>query len=274
MRYATLQDHLDCDRERAVERVDEIGLDGLECIVPDGIHDVGPHGMRLDMEGVDPMSDDLWSEHGRDRLRDVADEHGVALPSLCPSFLNFRPGLTAADPEERTAAARILEDLVEVAADLGADVVLVPFFLEAEIESESQRNRVATAIQPAMRTAAEAGVTLALETSLPAAENRELLDEIDSDAAGIYYDVCNTTGFGYDPAEELRALGDAVTRVHFKDGEGGDAMLGEGAVDFDAVADALADIGYDDWIVLETSYEDDPVAAMETNLAFARDLLE
>jgi len=275
MRFATLQDHLDCDKERAIERVASIGLDGLELVVPDGVHDVGPHGMDLDSTGLDPMADELWSAPERERLRGLADDHGVSLPSVCPSFLNFRPGLTAADGTERATVAGLLKDLVAATADVGGDAILVPFFRDAAIEDDAQRERVATALGPVADAAAEAGVTLGIENTLPADENRALLDAVDSPAAGIYYDVGNATSFGYDPAEELRTLADDVVRVHFKDGHdgGADAMLGEGQVDFEGVADALDAVGYDDWIVLETSYEDDPVAAMEANLAFARDLL-
>lgn len=276
MRYGTLQDHLGCGKDRAIERAAEVGLDGLELIVPDGVHNVGADGMHLDMTGLDAEADELWSPAERERLRTHAGEHGIELPSICPTFLNFRPGLLAEDPDERAAVAGIYEDLVAAVDDIGGDLILAPFFRDAEIETQVERTQVARAIRPAMETAADAGVTLAIENTLSADENRALLDAIDSPAAGVYYDVANTTARGYDPAAEIRALGDAISRVHFKDRNerGTGTMLGEGIVDFDGVADALDDIRYDGWIVLETMFVDDPIEAMSDNLGFARRLVD
>jgi sugar phosphate isomerase/epimerase len=276
MRYATLQDHLGCEKNRAVERATDVGLDGLELIIPDGVHNVGADGMHLDMTGIDPDADELWSPVKRDRLRTHAEDLEIELPSICPTFLNFRPGLIAADPGERGSVAEIYEQLVTVVDDIGGDLILIPFFLDAEIGSEAERNRVADAIQPAMDAAEDADVTLAIENTLPADENRELLDRIDSPSAGIYYDVANTTAQGYDPGEEIRALGDAVSRIHFKDHDerGKGTMLGEGRVDFEGVASALDEVEYDGWIMLETMFVDDPVEAMIENLQFARELVE
>lgn len=273
MRFATLPDHLDCGTERAIEHAAAIGLDGIELLVPEGIHDVGPHGMRLTEGETAPTADELFSSSYREGLVEFADERGVALPSICPSFLNFRPGLTAADRSERRSVAEILERLVGIAEDVGARVILVPFFRAASIDGNL--DRVARAIHPATITAEDAGVTLALETDLPAVENRSLLETIDSNAAGIYYDVGNATRYGYDPAAEIRTLGDDVTQVHFKDvNEGsGHVPLGGGQVDFDGVVEALAAVGYDDWIVFETSYDEHPVDALSTNLEFARSLV-
>ncbi|MFB6219239.1 MAG: TIM barrel protein, partial [Halobacteriaceae archaeon] len=124
MQYATLQDHLGHARRPAIEQAAALGLDGVELVIPGGVHDVGPHGMDLDSEGIDVEADDIWSPAAREDLRGHAAEHGVTIPSLCPSYLNFRPGLTAEDAGERGAVVSELERLVAAAADIDARVVL------------------------------------------------------------------------------------------------------------------------------------------------------
>lgn len=276
MKYATMQDHLGCAKELAIERAAEIGLDGIEWLIPDGVHNVGADGMHLDMTGLDTDADEVWSSDQRAQIQHHAQENDIGLPSICPTFLNFRPGLVAEDSEERAAVADIYVDLVAAAEDIGAETILIPFFLEAEIESDAERDRLVDAIMPAMDAAEAAGVTLAIENTLPADENLALLDDIDSPAAGIYYDVANTTAFGFDPAEEIRTYGDAVSQIHFKDRDqtGTGTMLGEGVVEFERIGDALGDVGYDDWIILETMFDGNPVEAMSENLRFARGVAE
>ena len=67
----------------------------------------------------------------------------------------------------------------------------------------------------------------------------------------VYYDVGNSTNNGFDPIKEIRWLGPKrICQFHLKDNP---HYLGEGKVQFPAIADAIRDIGYRGWIVLETS---------------------
>lgn len=277
MRFATSQDVLGCDKVTGIERAADLGFDGVELVVPDGIHRVDDEdGMVLDLDGIDPAADELWTPRGRTRVREAADRHGIELPSVCPSYLNCRPGLASPDEDERAAVAADLEGLIDVAADLGADTILVPFFYEAEIEDEADRERVVAAVRDLAPAAEDAGVTLALETSRPPEEDRAMLGAIDSSAVGIYYDVGNSTWSGYDPENEFELVGESIAMMHVKDsvGSSGDAMLGAGEVDFAGFADALATLGYEGWLVLETVHRGDPVDDAGANLAFLRDAVD
>ena len=275
MQFATLQDHLAADKLSGIDLVAELGFDGLELIVPDGIHEVGSHGMSLNRRHQ-PIEDDLvFSQDGRKQLRSRAEPYDLEFPSICPSFMNMRPGLIASDTNEREVAIGHLESLIEAAEPLGAHTILVPFFIEAEIETDAHKRNVVDSLSALAPTAAAAGVTLAIETTLDARANRALLEEIDHAAVALYYDVANVINFGYNPAPEIRELGEHIQQVHFKtqNQDGDHALLADGVVDFEAVADALAAIEYDRWIVLETSYVDDPTEAMAANLAYARAML-
>lgn len=275
MRFATLSDHVPGDKLTAIDHAAELGFDGLELVVPDDVHDVGAHGMSLDPDHPPITADPVWSGPGRADLAERAADRELAIPSLCPSFMNMRPGLVGETSEERETAITRLTQLITAAADLDAGTILVPFFMEAEIEDDTDRDRVIAALEQLAPTAADAGVTLAIETTLDAADNKAILEAVNHPGVGLYYDVANVLAYGYDPAAEIRELGAHIAQVHFKDRgpDGGHAMLGDGQVDFEAVAAALVDIGYDDWIALETSYESDPMAAMAENLAFARELM-
>jgi sugar phosphate isomerase/epimerase len=116
-------------------------------------------------------------------------------------------------------------------------------------------------------------VVLGLETTLSAEANRDLVERIDSPAVGIYHDVGNPLGFDDDPAEMVRKYGESMAQLHFKDqdDDGEWAMLGQGNVDFEAVTEAVAEIDYDGWIVVETKGpETDLFAEARKNLEFAR----
>ena len=88
----------------------------------------------------------------------------------------------------------------------------------------------------------------------------------------VYYDIGNSTHYGYDVPSELRLLGnDRICEVHVKDWQSKVFGRQEGEVDVAACAKALREIGYDKWLVLETSgregmFEQDT----RDNIAFVR----
>lgn len=259
MRIGAMEGILPSEAPDALDEAGEIGFDGVE----------------LDVGGPDPGDDPLWTAEGRAELLDRAEATGVEIPSVCLGFLNDG-NVTSDDPETRADAKDAMERAAEATADLGAEAILVPFFWRAEIETEAHKERVIEGMREVAPAAEEAGVTFALENTISAEENREILEAIDSPAVGFYYDTGNHTHQGYDPAHEIPHLGSLMTRIHFKDrsADGDGRMLGEGAVDFEAVRGALAEIGYDEWVVLETASPGDQLEDAAANLDFSRALFE
>jgi sugar phosphate isomerase/epimerase len=156
------------------------------------------------------------------------------------------------------------------AAELDCDAILVPFFGRAELADDEDVIRAAAAFRPLCETAGERGVTLCYEGTLPAKRILALAERIGSRAFGCYFDLANPVPRGMDTATEIRALGELVRRLHFKDArvQPGDCRPGLGLVDFAASRDALSEIGYDGWLVLETP--PGPPELVGRDLAFAR----
>ena len=76
------------------------------------------------------------------------------------------------------------------------------------------------------------------------------MDRVASRAFKIYYDAGNATNMvGADAAKEIRWLGrDRICQFHLKD----KGYLGEGKVNFPAVLEAIAGIGFEGYANLET----------------------
>ena len=116
------------------------------------------------------------------------------------------------------------------------------------------RFRSVEALRQIVPRAEDAGVALGIENTITAKQNLEIIDQIGSEMVQVYYDVGNSWGNGYDVPAELRMLAkNRICEVHLKDWK--TPLLGsaEGMVDMGRCAKALADIGYDKWLVLETS---------------------
>jgi sugar phosphate isomerase/epimerase len=227
---------------------------------------------RIGFAGVEIVaSREQLREGGRvECLRRAIAATGLPVPSIVLGEHSDSGGIADADGGVSEQARDDVVQAIEWAVALGADAILVPFFARAELVDESDLDRAAAAFQPLCRLAGERGVTLCYEGTLPAGRLLALSERVESRAFGCYFDLANAVVRGLDPATEIRALGRLVRRVHLKDTRvgPGDCPPGLGRVDFGAGYQALREIGYDGWIVLETP--PGPTEVVARDLAFAR----
>jgi len=237
-----------------------LGLDDAKLAGLDGV-EIGVGGAADTLHVADPAV--------RQEYKEKMKATGLVISSFMMGLLNSYP--LASDPR----APAWLEQSIDAAKDLGAGVILVAFFGKGSLLSGREVKKddvdvVVERVKAAAPRAKAAGVVLGLENTLSARQNAEILDRIASDAVRIYYDVGNTTGMGYDVPAEIRFLKDRIAIFHFKDGPN---YLGEGKVQFQPIAAAIEEIGFEGWIVLETSSPSkDRVADARRNAAYIRKL--
>ena len=228
---------------------------------------------KLGFSGIEltPTRAQLRSSGGRyvERVRRDARAHSLEVHALVLGDHNHG-GIAAEDRQTAESAAEEVRLAIGMAGELGADVVLVPFFLAAELRNDADFDRCVTAFEKLCPAAAERGVTLCFEGLLPAERIRVLAERVASPAFGCTFDLANPLRRGLDPPTELRSLGTLVRRVHVKDMlvRPGDVHPGRGRVDFPECAQALSEIGYDGWVTLETPRSLPPLVARD--LSFTR----
>ena len=209
-------------------------------------------------------------------LRQAKEATGLQIPALVLGEHNERGGIADASPDVSSRAHDDVRRALAWARELETDVILVPFFGRAELVSEADDDRAVAAFQALCLHAAEHGVQLCFEGSLPADRIASFAARVGSDAFGCYFDLANPLAHcGLDPPTEIRALGQLITRVHVKDTRvrTGDCRPGTGRVDFDECARALSEIGYDGWLTLETPPAPPPLVSRDlsfTRSVFAR----
>jgi len=252
----------------------EAGLDGLQISV-----------------ATDPGNVPLRDPAVRRKYLEMSDKHGIAICSVAAgSILNSIP--LATEPQ----SAVYVIDAVEAAKALGADNILMAFFGNGDLRlKDAQGNvrnisedpkwkeyeldtqgvtRVVEALRQIAPRAEDAGVILGLENTISAKQNLEIIERVGSPMLQVYYDVGNSTGNGYNVPAEIRMLGkQRICEVHLKDW--GTPMLGssKAQVDMKACAEALKEIGYEKWYVLETSGRDRKKSFVEdtrANVAFVK----
>lgn len=216
----------------------------------------------------------LWSADGRRRVRRLAADAGVALRSACADYFMAHPFFRVPAPE-RARSIEVLETLVAHASSLGIRTLLVPVLEACEIRAAHEKDELLAALRRPLALADAEGVTIALETELPAGAYRALVEEAGHPALGIYYDAGNAAAKGYDLAADVRAFAPWLRGVHIKDRKrgGGSVPLGQGDADFGALFASLADVGYEGPVVVQAATGDDCLGLARGYARFVRERL-
>ncbi len=211
----------------ALELAQKIGLDGVQV-------SFGAPGDEYD----------LRKETVRRQYLDAAKKHGTAIASLAMGLLNSIP--YSSDPR----AAQWVQQCIDVMPKLKQKVVLLAFFGKGDIKGKPElQQAVIRRLKQAAPKAEKAGVVLGLETRLNVDDHLRILEAVGSPAVQVYYDVANMTKQGYDIYKEIRILGrDRLCEIHCK--ENG-YLLGQGRVDFPKVKEAVDEIGWNGWLIIE-----------------------
>ncbi len=202
-------------------------------------------------------------EEAADRLRYLAENISLEVRTLCTGLL-WRYPLTSNDPAIAERGKEVVRKSLQIAAWMRVDTVLVvPGTVTEDVPYDVAYERALAALKELAQTAEELEVRIGVENVwnkflLSPLEMRDFIDAVGSQFVGAYFDAGNVVVNGY-PEQWVRILGHRVFKVHVKDfhtavgNVHGFANLLEGDLNWRALKQALAEIGYDDVVTAEIS---------------------
>ncbi len=218
------------------------------------LKDAGFHGVELDAPG------------GQDKAACLAAADATGL--VIDGVVNDKHWqIRMSSPDEATrdeAVNHMLEAIRQCWLVRGKTVLLVPGHGQ-DGTPEEIANRAEACIRRCLPLAGLLGITIAIENVWnhmfydhdgPADQSAEALaafiDRFDSPLVGVQFDIGNHQKYG-PPAAWIRTLGRRIVKLDVKDWsvEKGFCEIGEGDVDWPAVRDALAEIGFIGWAAAE-----------------------
>ena len=183
----------------------------------------------------------IWTTRGHEEIVARIVDTGVRIGSICADFFMTHRFFRVPD-EERSESVRILERLVVLASRFDIGIVIVPVLEASEIRQVAEAELLFDSLSHPLKLARTEDVRLAIETDLPAAELRWLIDQRQHEALGVCYDTGNAAHRGSDVAVDVRALAPYLCEVHIKDRKrnGPSVALRQGVADFPAFFRAAA----------------------------------
>lgn len=211
----------------------------------------------------------LWDGETLLSYKNAAEKAGLLIPSLAGIWPKGAGLLQPASVEET------LRKSIRAAEALNAKVILVSALGKncPDMEQESSYGPAVAAFQKIAGAASDAGVVLGLETALSPAQDKKLVDLIARPSVRVYYDADNCERFGHagQSIPGYALLGSSrIAQIHLKNES---RLLEEpGRVNWADALKAIHRIGYNGWLVFETSHTspEQCIAATKENIAFIR----
>ncbi len=203
---------------------------------------IGLDGVQVDFgRGQETLP--LFDADLQRRFLEEVRMQDMEIASLAMGVLNSIP--YKSDPR----AERWVDEGIDVCKALGVKVVLLAFFGNGDLRNDQEgKDIVVERLKRVAPKAEKAGVFLGVESWLSAEQHLEIIERVGSPAVKVYYDVANSHKAGYDIYKEIRQLGKNICEFHAKDY---DDLYGKGSIDFERVREAIDDIGYRGWLVME-----------------------
>lgn len=257
----------DARPEEIFSLIKEAGYDGVEPVLSEGGY------LRHDSTDQEILA-----------LCHLAQEQGLEIPSV-GAWALWENNLVSEDDAVRRSGIELVKKQIHCAALMGADTILVvPGYVGCDFAVRQERVRYDKAYERCVETlrelapfAEQAKVHIGIENVwnrflLSPLEMKRLLEEVDSAYVNAYFDVGNIMYVGY-PEDWIAILGEQIKKVHLCDfrrkqaGMGAFVDLFAGDVDFVKVAEALKEIRYDDYLILEMmpNYKQFPELSLRSN---------
>lgn len=197
------------------------------------------------------------------KIKSLIETYDLEIKSISTALLWQFP-LSSPDEAVRAQGRAIVEKQIELAAAMDVDTVLVvPGIVSEEVTYNQCYLRSQKELRKVLPLAEKHQVHIGIENVwnkflLSPLEMSRYVDELDSEYAGVYFDIGNVLQFGY-PEQWIRILGSRIRKVHVKDFNTsvgnitGFVPLLAGDVNWQAVSKALKELGYKGPLTAELS---------------------
>jgi sugar phosphate isomerase/epimerase len=232
----------------SLARASGLGFDGVELIT-------------TDPAGVDRSSIKKLLAHNRLQVSAIASG-GMAFAAKL-TLLNADPGVAA-------LARQRLDEMIDLACDIGAPVVTVGSFRGRSVEDKSRSlQTLAHIFRSAGDRAANGGVRIAIEPLnryeadllFTATQTLEFLDQVNHLAVGVLLDTYHVNIEESSWTLPYRQVIDAQKLFYVHLGDNNRLPPGKGLIDFPSILHTLKEGGYSGWLSAELLPLPDPETA-------------
>ena len=213
--------------------------------------EIGADGLELDMGGLGnrvTFDNQLLNDSLRKLFLDKAKELNIEIFSLAMT------GYYAQSFCGRTDYIQSIKDCIATMKAMNVKTAFLPLGIQCDLKKNPVvRDSVLARLKVAGKLAEQAGVVIAIETSLSASEEVSLLKQVHSPAIKIYFNFSNPLKEGRDLISELKILGkDRIAMIHATNKDSV-WLQNDPQINMKQVKQTLDQMKWTGWLVIERS---------------------
>jgi len=214
-------------------------------------HELGLDGVEVDMGGLGdrPTFDNKLNDPAvQQQYFDKLAELDLEISSLAMT------GFFSQSFPERGGVERTVQDCIDAMVALKVKTAFLPLGIKGDLQQHPEmRPAVVARLKQIAVRAEKAGVVVGVETSLGAADEVKLFDEIGSLSVRSYFNFSSAIKNGRDLCAEMRTLGrERICQIHCTN-EDGVWLENDPKIDLPKVKLTLDELGWSGWLVMERS---------------------
>lgn len=219
------------------ERTKEIGADGIEM-------DMGGLGSRETFDSKFINGDTASVRVFKEKMK----ETDIGIGSIAMS------GFYAQSFAERPTVKQMVEDCIEVMKTFNVEVAYLPLGTQGDlVKNPELRPAIVERLRWAGEQVDKINGVIAVETSLSAAEEKKLLEEVGNRNIKIAFNFANAIKNGRDISKELKTLGrDNIGEIHASNTDG-QWIENDPAIDLPKIKETLDKMHWKGWLMVERS---------------------
>ena len=240
------------------------------------VHELGGDGVEIDMGGLgnrDAFDNKFREDHFVQLFKEKSKEFDVEISSLAMSAFYGQSFVGRSD------YLSLVEDCILSMQKLDVKTAFLPLGVHGDLTKHPEiRPELVKRLKQVGKMAEDAGVIIGIQTSLDAAGEIQLLDDINSAAIKIYYKFQNALEGNRNICDELRLLGkERICQIHCTDTDGVTLPFNE-KLDMKKIKAVLDEIGWEGWLVIERSRDKEDVRNVKknygTNIKYMKEIFQ
>jgi len=225
--------------------------------------DIKADGIELDMGSLgnrETFESKLGDLVEREKFLKMSDSLGVGISSIAMS------GFYAQSFAKRATVEKMVQDCIETMKNMNVEVAYLPLGTEGDlVKNPELRPAIIERLRWAGEQVRKINGVIAIETSLDAAGEKKLLEEIGSPNIKISFNFANAIKNGKDISEELKTLGrDNIAQIHASNTDGV-WIENDKAIDLPKIKKTLDDMYWKGWLIIERSRDTTQVRNVKGN---------
>ena len=189
------------------------------------------------------------------KIRYLQDQFSIRIPSITLDCFVEAPFYKR---NELTGLASDTNDLlwiVENLQNVEVNILVLPIVAESGVFNKDSLSNLIECLNRIEKDLAKTKKQIAIECEFDINSIATLLSELNPDYFGINFDMGNSASLGHNPEEELTVCSGRILNIHIKDRllAGHTVKLGNGAVNFQKIAQLLNNQGYAGNMILQAA---------------------